>query len=278
MRTATTANTTPVITNKVILSLIILATYFAGQFGSGWLSPLYRHLLADQSDATRNVIWNVLYYGLIPLIATVLLFGFRNTPSALGLDKGLAKGFKVAFLVTLPMLIGYAVCSGFTINISANNFYYGSISAPIFEELFFRAFLFGLLYRYAGWGMVPATILDAFVFGVIHISQGDDFASSASVFAVTSAGAVWLSWMYKEWDWNLWLVVFLHAFMNLYWMLFDMADNAAGGLWANVFRVATIVACVVWTNRRIKQARTQVQESEKAHDVLAPKAFAGAIS
>ena len=37
--------------------------------------------------------------------------------------------------------------------------------------------------------------------------------------------------------------------MNFYWGGFDMADNAAGGLWANVFRIMTIVITVVVTNR-----------------------------
>lgn len=256
---------TPFTTNKIILSGIILATYFVGQFGGGWFSPYYNHLLTDLSPVARGVIWNVLYYGLVPLLGAALIFGFRPLPSVLGLNKGFGKGLGMALLLTLPMLIGYGVCADFTMSISANNFFFGSLSAPFFEELFFRAFLFGLLYRHAGWGMWPATILDAFVFGIIHISQGDDFASSASVFAVTAAGAAWFSWLYKEWEWNLWLVVFLHALMNFYWMVFDMADNAAGGLWANVFRLVTIALSVVWTIRHNKQMRAgaQVQTTVK---------------
>jgi membrane protease YdiL (CAAX protease family) len=252
---------TPITTNKIILSCIILATYVLGQFGGKWLSPFYIHLLADLSPVARSVIWNVIYFGLVPLLSTIVIFGFKPLPMVLGLNKGFAKGLGMALVLTLPMFIGYAICSGFTMNISSYNFFFGSISAPFFEEFFFRAFLFGLLYRYAGWGMWPATLLDALVFGLIHISQGDDFASSASVFAATAAGAAWFSWLYKEWGWNLWLVIFLHAFMNLSWMLFEIADNAAGGLWANAFRTITIVISVVWTIRHVKQkeARAQVQ-------------------
>lgn len=271
---------TPITNNKIILSVIILATYFVGQFGSGWCSPFYNHLLTDLSPVARSVIWNVLYFGLIPLLGTALLFGGRLQLSLFGLDKGFGRGLGMAFLITLPMLVGYAVCSGFTVNLSANDFYFGTLSAPFFEEFFFRAFLFGLLYRYAGWGMLPATLLDAFVFGIIHVSQGDDFASSASVFAVTAAGAAWFSWLYKEWEWNLWLVVFLHALMNCYWMLFDMADNAAGGLWANVFRVMTIVISVIWTIRHTKQMRagTQVQSGVKEQGEDRPEALAQLIA
>jgi len=270
---------TPFTTNKIILSIIILSTYLVGQFGAGLFSPYYNHLLADLSPVSRSVIWNVLYFGLVPLLGAGVIFGFRPLPAVLGLSKGFGKGLWMALVLTLPMFIGYAFCSNFTMSISANNFFFGSLSAPFFEELFFRAFLFGLLYRHAGWGMWPATILDAFVFGIIHISQGDDFTTSASVFAATAAGAAWFSWLYKEWEWNLWLVVFLHAFMNFSWMLFDMADNAAGGLWANVFRITTIVMSVVWTKRHLKQMRagTQVQEPLQEQGKAGPEAFASMI-
>lgn len=270
---------TPFTTNKIILTFIILSTYLVGQFGAGWFSPYYNHLLAELSPVSRSIIWNVLYFGLVPLLGAAVIFGFRPLPAVLGLSKGFGKGLWMALLLTLPMFVGYAFCSGFTMSISANNFFFGSLSAPFFEELFFRAFLFGLLYRHAGWGMWPATLLDALVFGIIHVSQGNDLATSASVFAATAAGAAWFSWLYKEWEWNLWLVVFLHAFMNFSWMLFDMADNAAGGLWANVFRITTIVISVVWTKRHIKQMRagTQVQEPLQEQGKARPEAFASMI-
>lgn len=251
---------TPITSNKVVLTIIILATYFLGQFGHWWLSPLYLQLVEDLSPVARGVISNVLYFGIVPLLGMALIFGRQLRPSVMGLDKGFGKGLYMAFLMTLPMLIGYAFCSDFTINLSANDFYFGTLSAPFFEEFFFRAFLFGMLYRYAGWKVLPATVLDALVFGLIHISQGEDFASSASVFAVTAAGAAGFSLIYKEWEWNLWLVVFLHALMNFYWMVFDMAENAAGGLWANVFRIMTVAIAVIWTVRHVKQVQARTQE------------------
>jgi len=54
---------TPFTTNKIILSIIILLTYLIGQFGGGWFSPYYNHLLAELSPVSRSVIWNVLYFG-----------------------------------------------------------------------------------------------------------------------------------------------------------------------------------------------------------------------
>jgi membrane protease YdiL (CAAX protease family) len=183
----------------------------------------------------------------------------------------------MAALITLPMFIGYGWMSDFTVGIDPYNLIFGSISAPFFEEFFFRAFLFGLLYRLAGWSVLPATVLDAFVFGIIHVSQGDDLVSSLSVFGVTAAGAAGFSLLYKEWDWNLWFVVFLHAFMNFAWMLFAVADNAAGGLWANVFRLMSIAIAVVWTIRHVrnKKALAQVQGEEVAQSDTARSMVSG---
>lgn len=249
---------------RVIYTILILAFYLLGQFGGKYIYPLYSHLLPDWPAGFRSVAWSATYFGLVPIVGALLIFGQKGFWNRMGMDKGFWSGLGVAFIMALPMLVGYAWISDFTINISwGREFFYGSIAAPLFEELFFRAFLFGLLYRYAGWGLWPATLLDGLVFGAIHIGQGDSFGVVAGVFAVTAAGAVGFSILYKEWGWNLWLVIFLHAFMNFHWMAFDMAENAAGGFWANVFRLGTVAIAVVWTIVRGRQIRAQAQVQKK---------------
>jgi hypothetical protein len=243
--------------NRIIYTILILAFYLFGQFGGKLLYPYYGHLLTDFSPAVRSVIWTTTYFGLVPLIGAILILGRSGFSQLMGMNGGFSRGLAVAFLVTLPMLVGYAWVSGFTINIEwGRDFLFGTLAAPFFEEFFYRAFLFGLLYRVAGWGLWPATLLDGLLFGAIHISQGDTVGAAAAVFAVTGLGAVGFSVIYKEWDWNLWLVIFLHAFMNFYWMAFDIASNAAGGFWANVFRVATVAIIIGWTVYNSRKRRT----------------------
>ena len=255
----TNANTIDTSDNRVLYSILILAFYVIGQFGSKWLAPIYAPYLAGLPGYLRAVIYSATYFGLVPLVGTLLIFGRRDYFARLGLTASTTKGFGYAFLFTLPMLLGYAWMSDFTLHIEwGRDFWFGSIAAPLFEEIFFRAFLFGLLYRYGGWGLWPATLLDGFVFGIIHIGQGDTFGVAAGVFAVTAAGAVGFSILYKEWGWNLWLVIFLHALMNFYWMAFDVADNAAGGMWANVFRGLTVAVAVGLTVRRIRANKHKV--------------------
>ena len=232
------ASTTSPADKKVVYSILIIAFYLFGQFGGKYLYPLYAPLLSDLPAALRNVLWQATYFGIVPIVGAQFIFGKRGWTERLGLSTvGFYQGFGTAFLMTLPMLLGYAWLAGGQLNIDwGMDFWFGTIAAPFFEEVFFRAFLFGLLCKFGGWKLVPATLLDGLVFGAVHIGQGQSVELAAGVFAVTAAGAIGFSILYKEWGWNLWVVIFLHALMNFYWMAFDVSDNAAGGMWANVFR------------------------------------------
>lgn len=236
--------------NKVLLSAVILAVYFFCSYGWDIKAYFLPDLFADDYYL-RNTSVQITFFLIVPVLATALLFGWKKLPEELGISRGFVRGLGFAFLATLPMAVGYAVVSGFSWEISTPSFLYGCVQAGFTEEILFRAFLFGLLFRKCGWGLVPATLVDGLVFGTIHIYQGDTAMEAAMVFLVTGAGAMWFSWLFKEWNWNLWVVVFLHFFMNFYWTGFEMADNAAGGLWANVFRVMTIAFTVIVTRRPV---------------------------
>ena len=97
----------------------------------------------------------------------------------------------------------------------------------------------------------------AIFFGIGHLYQGNGWAQTAGIFAVTFAGALWFSWLYKAWDNNLWVPIGLHFLMNLYWSIFQVGDNALGGMLPNVFRAATIAITVWLTLRRQRQQQAQ---------------------
>ena len=62
-------------------------------------------------------------------------------------------------------------------------------------------------------------------------------------------------------EFNLWLPIALHLFINLFWDLFAVSGNALGGLNANVFRIATIALVVVGTViYKIKNAGLEVNK------------------
>jgi len=223
--------------NKFLLSVLLLAVYFFCSYGWDMKAYFLPELFADNAYLRSSSV-QLTCFLVIPVLVTAVLYGWKNLTQELGLSRGFGRGLGFAFLATLPMAIGYGICSGFAWEMSITSFMYGCVQAGFTEEILFRAFLFGLLVRKCGWGLVPATLFDGLV-----------------VFLVTGAGAMWFSWLYKAWNWNLWVPIFLHFFMNFYWGGFDMADNAAGGLWANVFRVITIAFTVVVTIRPALLAR-----------------------
>jgi membrane protease YdiL (CAAX protease family) len=184
----------------------------------------------------------------IPIFTGVLiLHGRRNFFKSLGLRSSLIKGFLFALLCTLPMFVGFAFVFEFNHDISLNTFLISIVAAAFFEELYFRSFLFGQLFRYTRLGFIPSVILGALLFGAVHLYQSTDPGELIGIFLVTFLGGLLFAWVYTEWKYNLWIAVFLHLLMNLSWELFSVSDNAFGSLYANIFRLITIAMIIVFT-------------------------------
>lgn len=225
----------------IVIGFYILAEYFM---------PIF---FVPKQDWLRIII-NKLFPLLTVLLALLILHNRkRNLLEAWGIQYGFTKGLKFAFLFTLSMLIGYGLLNNFNADVSFDRLFYAVLIAPIFEELMYRGFLFGQLYRYGGWGFIPAGLLNALIFGSLHLYQAQDVSSAVAVFAMTAMGGMWFAWMYVEWNYNLWIAIFLHLFMNAWWIIFDMSDNAAGNLYANIFRGITIAASIIYTIRMKKR-------------------------
>jgi uncharacterized protein len=188
-----------------------------------------------------------LLFGIPIYLGALLLHGSKGFLESLGLNKPLLPGMLAPLLFTLPMFIGFAFAFEFNAEITLNQVLIMVISAAFFEELFFRGFLFGQIYRYTRIGFIPAILLGALLFAAVHLYQSQDFPTLIGIFATTFLGAVFFAWLYAEWNFNLWIPVFLHLFMNLSWLMFSVADNAFGGIYANVFRVLTIAMAIVFT-------------------------------
>ncbi len=199
----------------------------------------------------------------LPLCAGILLMhGSKNFASRWGLNKPVFKGMLVGLVCTLPMFIGFALVFKFNTNLYINEILIGVIAAGFFEELFFRAFLFGQLYRYTRLGFIPSVFLGALLFATIHLYQSHDVATLAGIFAITFLGAVLFAWAFIEWDYNIWVPVFLHGFMNLAWTLFSVSDNALGNMYGNIFRTLTIalIICVTILYKKRKGLKTELNK------------------
>jgi len=133
----------------------------------------------------------------------------------------------------------------------------------LFEELIFRAYFFGLVYRYTRLGFIPAILSTSFVFALLHLYQSQDPMELALIFTTTFLGSVLFAWLYTEWKFNLWVPIALHILMNLAWMLFDVDDNAAGNWYANIFRFLTIAIVITYTVIRAKRVYGGLQVNRK---------------
>ena len=123
----------------------------------------------------------------------------------------------------------------------------GTIIAALVEEVYFRGFLFGMLYKHTKAGFLTAILIGAIVFALGHLYQSQDPMKMLGIFGITLMGAGLFAWLYVEWEYNLWVPILLHTFMNLAWTLSDMGDTALGGLMPNLLRSATIALAIIGT-------------------------------
>ncbi len=240
----------------IAITLLSFGTYFM-------INKSYFRTIRSWLDTHINQIGvsHIIAYIIVGapiIIGTVLIHRNSKIFESWGLNKGILKAFAFALLCTSPMFIGYAILFPFNTGFSLTTLLATVIAAAFFEELYFRGFLFGQIYRYTKWGFIPSVIIGAVLFGLVHLYQGTEMGELIGIFMVTFLGGLLYAWVFVEWNYNLWVPIFLHLLMNLSWGLFSAGDNALGGVYANVFRIATITLIIVLTiiyNRRTGKGR-----------------------
>ncbi|GBC77434.1 hypothetical protein HRbin08_00912 [bacterium HR08] len=190
---------------------------------------------------------SVAWYAWPVVFIVALLHGAKALGEELGLQQGGGPGVGYALLFTLPMSVGYALL-GEVAKVAPSVLVVNQLRAAFREELFYRAFLFGQLFRRMRWGFVPAVGGNAVLFAVGHLYQASTLWEGIGVFAVAWIGAVWFAWLFVEWAYNLWLLIGLHFFMNLWWELFRVGEAAFSGMMLiESCRLLTVLASVGWT-------------------------------
>ncbi len=234
-----------------LISGLMIAIYFAKDAFGGW--P-YRWVGSSLEPGwPRLIAYGILYYGvwtfLIPLAAAAAVAGPRQCISALGLNGSVWTAAKIALIATAIMPLTYI----FTALLRSDNVIFEIVRRAVLpgigEEILYRSMLFGLLFRFAGWGFLPAALLGATVFGIGHLYQGNSVSSFIGVFAVTGLAALWWSWLYVEWDYNIWMPIGFHVLMNFYYEIFDVADGALGGWSFFVIRALICLMSIAFTIR-----------------------------
>lgn len=233
--------------NTIKIILVTLAAFAAHYF----IDALYFNEIRQTFDSylnQRGISHNLAYILVgLPILAGAVFLHGKNWLESLGLNRSIIKAFVFALICTLPMLIGLAALSSVNPKFTLNTFLINVIAAAFFEELYFRGFLFGQLYRYTKLGFIPSVLLGALLFAFIHLYQSSDPLTLVGIFAVTLLGAILFAWVYVEWNYNLWAPIFLHLLMNLFWAVFNGGDNALGGFASNVFRTITLILIITLT-------------------------------
>lgn len=207
-------------------------------------------------DAARALDGQLLLV-VASLLAARLAWGRGETLRGLGLRASFVTGAWFALVAGAPMVLQAALASsGLRADLGT---WRGVLVAPLVEELLFRAVFVAIPVRLGGWPFWPVAAFSALVFASTHVPWNAQFGfEHVGVLAATLAGGLWYAWLLRVYDWNLWTTILLHAVMNAAWMVFAVADSAAGGVWPNVGRGLTIAAGTVLAvrhRRRLRAAR-----------------------
>ena len=215
-----------------LISLIVIVTFLSVEiFTTKGSRTIINAIAGDWPGLDRVFAFGIFHWGLpyvlVPIIVTALLFGSRAALDQLGLNRSVLKGLGVAFAVTLPLPLVYAFTTPIAgaAEIIPNLLHY-ALFASTAEEILYRCFRFGVLFRTARWGFLPAALLGAIIFGIGHLSQGNNIIESAGVFLITFIGGLWWAWLYVEWDYNAWVPIGFHIFMNGWFQIFLVSETA----------------------------------------------------
>lgn len=244
--------------NNKIKTLIMITTFIFCRYvmryfwGDGWSDALLS--LDQQSHLLLTPTSYLFIYSPLVLVAT-LLFKEVQLQEILGLKiEGFQHYILAAVACCLPMTLGYAYLSS-ELNFSLSDLIVGSVYAGVFEEILFRAVLFGVLFRYCRLGFIPAALVSSVIFGLGHIYQGHDPLSAFAAFAITSVAGTWFAWLFCESGYRIWFPLWMHIFMNAAYGIFSMSGGAAGDLEGNIFKASSIILSFVYIHMLVKRGK-----------------------
>lgn len=205
---------------------IVIATLLVFETDTLWwrsIPVVSEHLLAHVPFARGGAALRV-------AAVLILVWAIDGRPfSFCGLRANPLIGIGFAIAASAPMWLPLALRTPLANGLDPLVLAFGAGYFPFAEELFYRAFAFGLLHRTARIPFWPAALLTALPFALAHLQQADDPGSAVGTIAVTLLGALLFSWLWKAWGWNFWVPFCLHAAMNLWWSVFEVGEGAFAG-------------------------------------------------
>lgn len=236
---------------SILIALAIVVALGWSMASGEWLKampslfPYSRSVAATLSD--------------VAVMLLLLAVASRRSPAHLlrlsGVTQSPVRPLFWAALIFVPAVIAGVIASHVSSEPSAPGLAWQGVAGPFFEELLFRGLAIGGLVRLAGWKLIPACLLQAAFFGVVHAYQGVTVDEMAGAVAITAAGGLFFGWLFWRWHWNLWPPVLLHVGLNLLWMVFALGETAVGGWLGNGLRAAIILGAILLTARMVPKPR-----------------------
>ncbi len=244
--------------NNTIKAVIIITTFMFCHYvmrnfwGENWSQYLLS--IGQQSHAVFIPAKYLFLYGPLVLV-TALLMRTVDLQEVLGLQtSGFKSYFIAATICCLPMTVGYAFLS-IELNLSLTDILTGSIYAGIFEEVIFRAVLFGALFRFCRLGFIPSALVSSVIFGLAHMYQGHDALSALMSVGITTIAGAWFSWLYCECGYRIWFPLWMHIFMNAAYGVFGMSGGAVGDIEGNIFKATAIILSIAYVHLVIRRGK-----------------------
>ena len=213
----------------------------------------YQRWIGSYPDTIQTVAWKFLQVlVLIPAVAISDRAGAKFAFDELGLSKSWRAASLFALAVTLPNVLLRFGVAGTKPQFAAGTLLMSAVASPLSEELLFRGYLFGQLYRRAGWPFWAAALVNAvpFVAGHLYQLRGNGWAlvvSLTEVLVLVGVSALFAAWVYVRWDYNLWVLIFIHALLNLHSEIFASSEASVFGWVDNVAWLVTLILVVVGT-------------------------------
>ena len=133
----------------------------------------------------------------LPIVVVLfLLHRPKDFFHQLGLDGNFITGTVFALISTLPLFIVFPIIGEFNNVLTLDKLIRSTVIVALFEEIIFRGFIFGQLFRYCKIGFGWSVLIPSVLFGSLHLYQGHDLISSLMAFGVTFLGGLYFSWIY----------------------------------------------------------------------------------
>ena len=236
-------------TKKQITYIVLLCISFSCYFilNEVFFEKIIRAIYAGIRVEIASFFLTYVSIGIPLFLFIYLTMKDKKVFKALGIGDRFKQGILVALLFSLPMLIGFGVLNNFQLTFDLKKIVVGCVFAALFEELYYRGFFFGMLFKKTYLVFIPSLLIGALLFASLHLYQSQDTMTLLGIFGITFLRAGFFGWLYIEWNYNLWVPIGMHFFMNLSWNIYAVSDNALGGYRANIIRALTIAFAIVGT-------------------------------